>query len=138
MQANQHNKHKATIQAVEASSERLQALHLLKSAASPEHRHLILGVLFLLLAAGLEALGPYLGKTFIDRYLLPRQFDASMIAILFAAYICTGWLASWLRYLQLTRLAGVAMRSVQRLREQVYQHVLRLPMRFLIKRLPGN
>jgi ATP-binding cassette subfamily B multidrug efflux pump len=43
-----------------------------------------------------------------------------------------------LRYLQLSRLAGVAMRSVRRLREQVYAHVLRLPMAFFDKAITGQ
>ena len=35
--------------------------------------------------------------------------------------LAAGWVANALRYWQLVRLAGVAMRSVQRLREQVQQ-----------------
>ena len=50
----------------------------------------------------------------------------------------TGWAASWLRYFQLVRLAGLAMRSVQRIREQVYGHVLRLPMRFFDRAITGQ
>ncbi|MCH8617612.1 ABC transporter transmembrane domain-containing protein [Undibacterium sp. TS12] len=107
-------------------------------AASTEHRHLWLGVLFLFIAAGLEAAGPLLGKAFIDHYLLPHKLDMNMVAGLLAAYILTGWGATWLRYLQLTRLAGVAMRSVRRLREQVYEHVLRLPMAFFDKAITGQ
>jgi ATP-binding cassette subfamily B protein/ATP-binding cassette subfamily C protein/ATP-binding cassette subfamily B multidrug efflux pump len=46
--------------------------------------------------------------------------------------------ASVIRYAQLTRLAGVAMRSVRRLREEVYGHVLRLPMAFFDKAITGQ
>jgi ATP-binding cassette subfamily B protein/ATP-binding cassette subfamily C protein/ATP-binding cassette subfamily B multidrug efflux pump len=46
--------------------------------------------------------------------------------------------ASVVRYAQLTRLAGVAMRSVRRLREEVYGHVLRLPMAFFDKAITGQ
>ena len=65
-------------------------------------------------------------------YLLPRTLDwrddraAARLACLLA-----GCAASVLRYFQLVRLAGLAMRSVRRLREGVYTHVLRLPMAFL-------
>lgn len=121
-----------------AVSEKKQAIRLLMHAASTEHRHLWLGVLFLFIAAGLEAAGPLLGKAFIDHYLLPHKLDMNMVAGLLAAYILTGWGATWLRYLQLTRLAGVAMRSVRRLREQVYEHVLRLPMAFFDKAITGQ
>ena len=47
-------------------------------------------------------------------------------------------LASWLRYRQLVRLAGLAMRSVQRIREGVYGHVLRLPMSFFDRAITGQ
>jgi ATP-binding cassette subfamily B protein/ATP-binding cassette subfamily C protein/ATP-binding cassette subfamily B multidrug efflux pump len=106
-------------------------------AAQPEKKHVIWGV-FLLIAAGLEALGPLLGKAFIDRYLLPRSMDWPAVIALLVAYVVTGWGATWLRYMQLTRLAGVAMRSVRRLREQVYGHVLRLPMAFFDKAITGQ
>ncbi|MBI3285528.1 MAG: ATP-binding cassette domain-containing protein [Burkholderiales bacterium] len=121
-----------------SASEKKQALHLLLQAAQPEKRHVLLGVLYLLLAAGLEALGPLLGKAFIDRYLLPHQMEWSVVLALLSAYLLTGWWATWLRYLQLTRLAGVAMRSVRRLREQVYTHVLSLPMAYFDQAITGQ
>lgn len=120
------------------TNEKRQAMQLLLQAASPERRHVALGILYLLIAAGLEALGPLLGKAFIDRYLLPHQLDWSVIVALLSTYLITGWSATWLRYLQLTRLAGVAMRSVRRLREQVYAHVLRLPMAFFDQAITGQ
>ena len=66
-------------------------------------------MLWLLVAAGLEALGPLIGKTFIDRYLLPHQADIPAIAGLLVGALLAGAVASWLRYLQLTRLAGLAI-----------------------------
>jgi len=114
------------------------AAALLLRAAAPERRHLVRGLLWLLAAAGLEALGPLIGKTFIDRYLLPHQADIPAIAGLLAGALIAGMAASWLRYLQLTRLAGLAMRSVQRIREEVYGHVLRLPMSFFDRAITGQ
>ena len=122
----------------ENTSEKKLAIQLLVQAARPEKKHVLLGVFFLLIAAGLEALGPILGKVFIDHYLLPRQYDLLAICALLGAFVVSGWFATWLRYLQLLRLAGVAMRSVQRLREQVYEHVLRLPMAFFDKAITGQ
>lgn len=120
------------------ASEKKLAVQLLLQAAQPEKRHVVLGILFLFLASGLEAVGPILGKAFIDHYLLPRNNDMWMMAGLLLTFVLTGWLATWLRYLQLSRLAGVAMRSVRRLREQVYAHVLRLPMAFFDKAITGQ
>ncbi|MEB0031051.1 ABC transporter transmembrane domain-containing protein [Undibacterium sp. RTI2.1] len=124
--------------APESKSEKKLAVNLLMQAAQPERRHVLLGILFLFVAAGLEALGPLLGKAFIDRYLLPHQMDTAIVVGLLVTYLATGWWATWLRYLQLSRLAGVAMRSVTRLREQVYEHVLRLPMAFFDKAITGQ
>jgi ATP-binding cassette subfamily B multidrug efflux pump len=115
-----------------------RAFALLWRAAQPEARHLWIGLAWLAVAAGLDALGPVLGKAFIDRYLLPRNPDIANIAALLVGALIAGWVASWVRYRQLSRLAGVAMRSVRRIRESVYGHVLRLPMSFFDKAITGQ
>ncbi len=114
------------------------AATLLLRAASPERRQLLHGMAWLVLAAGLEALGPLIGKYFLDSYLLPRNADLPAIAGLLAGALLAGMAASCLRYLQLVRLAGVAMRSVRRIRENVYGHVLRLPMSFFDSAITGQ
>lgn len=119
-------------------NEKWQAVKLLKSAAKIDQPHIWIGIVLLAVAALLEAMGPLLGKAFIDNYLLPKQADWVWIGLLLGANFITGCLATWLRYKQLLRLAGVAMRSVRRLREQVYAHVLRLPMRFFDKAITGQ
>jgi len=123
---------------VVSGGERRQAVSLLRQAALPETRHLWVGALWLVVAALLEAAGPLLSRRFIDHHLLPRQFDLTSMAVLLGGCLAVGWVASVVRYLQLARLAGVAMRSVKRLREQVYGHVLRLPMAFFDKAIIGK
>lgn len=115
-----------------------RALSLLVQAAKPEHRSLLWGVLFLCFATGLDVLGPMLGKYLIDTYLSPRVYQPSAMLGLLLAILISGCLASYVRYLQLARLAGLAMRSVQRVREQVYHHVLSLPMSFFDKAITGQ
>ncbi|KPC50418.1 ABC transporter ATP-binding protein [Amantichitinum ursilacus] len=121
-----------------ARNERRDAVSLLNEAARPDRRHLYIGTVWLVAAALLEALSPLLGKHFIDNYLLPHHYDARAIAALLAGCLVCGFAASILRYLQLTRMAGVAMRSVKRLREDVYSHVIRLPMAFFDKAITGQ
>ena len=118
--------------------QRRAALGLLLRSASPDLGLLRRAAAWLVLAAGLEALGPLLGKTFIDSHLLPRHAEMLAIAGLLGGALLAGWLANALRYWQLVRLAGVAMRSVERLREQVYGHVLRLPMSFFDRAITGQ
>jgi ATP-binding cassette subfamily B protein/ATP-binding cassette subfamily C protein/ATP-binding cassette subfamily B multidrug efflux pump len=115
-----------------------RAVALLLHAARTEHRQVFIGCCWLVVAALLEALSPLLGKYFIDQYLLPRLFVIRNIAWLLAGILIAGAVASVIRYVQLTRLAGVAMRSVRRLREEVYGHVLRLPMAFFDKAITGQ
>ncbi len=119
-------------------SETIQAITLLRSSAAPDRRHLLIGLCWLMLAAGLEVLGPLIGKTLIDQYLLPHHLDWPRMVGLLVAILLTGWSASILRYLQLVRLSGLAMRSVRRLREAVYGHVLRLPMAFFDQAIIGQ
>lgn len=114
------------------------AMRLLRRAAAPEQRHLIIATLWLILAAAFEVVGPLLGKALIDDHLLPRHLDWPQMALLLGGLVVTGWVSSWVRYLQLIRLSGVAMRSVQRLREWVYDHVLRLPMAFFDRAITGQ
>jgi len=120
------------------AAQRRAALDLLVHSARPDARTLGWAMLVLVLAAGLEALGPLLGKAFIDRHLLPRDANVGAMAGLLGGALVAGWLANGLRYLQLVSLAGVAMRSVQRLREQVYSHVLALPMAYFDRAITGQ
>jgi len=118
--------------------ERRQAFALLWRAARPDRKEVTGATLWLGLAGLLEAAGPLLGKQFIDTYLVPRMFDWTMMAWLIVGYFVTGALASGIRYFQLVRLAGLAMRSVRRLRESVYAHVLRLPMAYFDRAITGQ
>jgi ATP-binding cassette subfamily B protein/ATP-binding cassette subfamily C protein/ATP-binding cassette subfamily B multidrug efflux pump len=122
----------------DAPSTARRAAALLWRAARPEARHLWAGLGWLALAASLDALGPVLGKAFIDRHLLPRDPALGAMAGLLLGALVAGWTASWVRYRQLSRLAGVAMRSVRRIREAVYGHVLRLPMDFFDRAITGQ
>jgi ATP-binding cassette subfamily B protein/ATP-binding cassette subfamily C protein/ATP-binding cassette subfamily B multidrug efflux pump len=123
---------------VARSAERWRAIVLLRDAAAPERRHLWHGAIWLVVAAALEMVGPLLSRRFIDHHLIPRDFDVLAMVSLLAGCLAVGWAASLIRYFQLTRLAGVAMRSVRRLRERVYSHVLHLPMSFFDTAITGK
>ncbi len=77
--ANAKSQSKEQHSQIDKPSEKKLAVQLLVQAAKPEKSHVILGVLFLFLASALEALGPILGKAFIDHYLLPRNNDIWMM-----------------------------------------------------------
>ncbi|CAM3713469.1 ABC transporter ATP-binding protein [Roseateles saccharophilus] len=115
-----------------------KSVGLLLDTARPERAQLVRGGLWLVIAAGLEALGPILGKRYIDHHLLPGRYVIGEMATLLGLMLFTGWAATWIRYAQLSRMAGVARRSVLRLRERVYAHVLALPMSFFDKAITGQ
>jgi ATP-binding cassette subfamily B protein/ATP-binding cassette subfamily C protein/ATP-binding cassette subfamily B multidrug efflux pump len=119
-------------------AERREAFALLWRAARPDRREVRTATLWLAVAGLLEAAGPLLGKQFIDAYLLPRALDWTMMSLLVGGYLATGAAATVLRYVQLVRLAGLATRSVLRLREAVYGHVLRLAMAFFDRAITGQ
>ncbi len=121
-----------------AGPDRRQALGLLWRAARPDKREIGWGTLWLALAGLLDALGPLFGKRFIDEYLLPRALDWTTMALLVAGYLVTGCAATVIRYFELVRLAGLSMRSVRRLRENVYAHVMRLLMSFFDHAITGQ
>lgn len=119
-------------------SEAARAIDLLRRAAHADRAHLAWAIAWLSVAAGFEVAGPIFGKALIDQYLLPHRLDWPAMAALLAGVLLTGWVASLLRYLQLMRLSGLAMRAVQRLRQWVYGHVLRLPMAFFDQAITGQ
>ncbi|WP_338849828.1 ABC transporter ATP-binding protein [Massilia sp. W12] len=113
-------------------------MRLLVRAAQPERQHLYAAVLWLACATAFDVLAPWLGKHVIDQYLRPGVHDFEAILWLVAGAFLAGSFASLLRYLQLRRLAGLAMRSVQRVREQVFSHVLHLPMAYFDRAITGQ
>ena len=114
------------------------AIGLLMQAAAGERATLWRGLAWLILASSLEAMVPIVGKRYIDSYLLTKNFDVmAMAGLVTAGLLCT-WASGWIRYAQLARMAGVARRSVLRLRERVYAHVLGLPMAFFDRAITGQ
>lgn len=122
----------------DSDSEQRRAARLLAESAAPDLAVLRLALTGLACAALLEAVGPILAKVFIDHYLVPRTAELATVTALLAGAFAAGSLASVLRFWQLARMAGLAMRSVQRLRERVYRHVLHLPMSFFDKAITGQ
>jgi ATP-binding cassette subfamily B protein/ATP-binding cassette subfamily C protein/ATP-binding cassette subfamily B multidrug efflux pump len=120
------------------ADDRRRAVALLWRAARPDAGQIAWATGWLAAAGLLEALGPLFGKRFIDEYLLPRSLDWITMASLVGGYLVTGWAATLIRYFQLLRLAGLSMRSVRRLRERVYNHVLRLPLAFFDRASTGQ
>ncbi len=99
---------------------------------------LIKATLLFLLATGAVVLGPVLAKVFIDDYLLPRNLDREAITLLLLAYLACQVAAAWLRYQQTLRFSEMALGAVLDIRQRVFGHVLKLPMRYFDQALTGQ
>jgi ATP-binding cassette subfamily B protein/ATP-binding cassette subfamily C protein/ATP-binding cassette subfamily B multidrug efflux pump len=117
---------------------RRRAIALLWRAVAQDRRALFAAAAWLAVAGALEAVGPILGKAFIDDHVLPRQFDGGAIVGLLGGAVLSGWIAALLRYRQLVSLSAISMRAVRRLRERVFSHVLQLPMAFFDRAITGQ
>lgn len=104
------------------------ALQLLVKAVRPDRRGFFVAVGTLVVAGLLEAVGPLLGKIFVDDHLMAGSIDSQGVAWLLGGMLLASWSASGLRYLSMIKMAGIAMNAVQRLRQWVHAHVLKLPM----------
>lgn len=97
---------------------------------------LILAVLLIVCTAGLQVLGPYLMGRAIDDYIIPRDMNGlvRIIALMSGIYL----LSSVLTYFQARLMATVALRTVHRLREDIFAKLQKLPLRFFDSRPHGD
>ncbi|MFI5266016.1 MAG: ABC transporter ATP-binding protein [Chloroflexota bacterium] len=88
----------------------------------------VAGVALLLALAGLDLLGPLIGKVTVDRYIVPR--DASGLPLMAAAFVAVQLLTSGLRYAQnlLTQVLG--QRVMFDLRIQIFSHLQEMSLSF--------
>lgn len=106
--------------------------------ATRYRRTLISAFLLLFLATGASVLGPYLIKVFIDDYLTPGQFDWPEVAGLTALYIVAQLIAAAAFFMQAVRFNRIALDVIQRIRQQVFAHVMTLPMAYFDRTATGS
>lgn len=94
----------------------------------PYGGRVVVAVALLLGLAGLDLLGPLIGKVAVDRYIVPR--DPSGLPLMAAAFVAVQLLSSTLRYAQnmLTQVLG--QRVMFDLRMQVFRHLQSMSLSF--------
>ncbi|MBL4609026.1 MAG: ATP-binding cassette domain-containing protein [Pseudomonadales bacterium] len=97
--------------------------------AFEDRRMVFITLLLLLVATGASIAGPYLIKIFIDDYLVPGNWNMLPILGLAAAYSLANIIAAWLGYQESLRLNRIAQSVVLRLRENIFSHLLRMPLK---------
>ncbi|EAR08350.1 ABC transporter ATP-binding protein [Reinekea blandensis] len=106
--------------------------------ATAYKRTLISAFLLLFLATGASVLGPYLIKVFIDDYLTPGHFDWPDIGALTALYVAAQLIAAGAFFMQAVRFNRIALDVIQRIRQQVFAHVMTLPMAYFDRTATGS
>ena len=92
----------------------------------------------LLIATTASVIGPYLIKVFIDDFLTPERWDLLPILGLAAAYMAAQLIGAYTLLAKAMRFNQIALNVIQTLREQVFAHVLRLPIAYFDKTATGS
>lgn len=83
-----------------SSKEQWQVLKRLFSYAKPHRKEFAVALTFLALLTVGEVLGPFLIKVFIDDFIIPRNIDVQMIAILAITFLVVQVTNAFLMYFQ--------------------------------------
>lgn len=92
-------------------------------------RKLTLALVLLMLATGAEVMGPALIKIFIDDYLLKANWQPWHLAAIAGAYLLAHISAAFFSFHQLIVLSDISLTVVKKLRQQIFQSVLALPIK---------
>ncbi|MBN2164025.1 MAG: ATP-binding cassette domain-containing protein [Pontiellaceae bacterium] len=92
----------------------------------------------LLVATTASVLGPYLIKVFIDNFLTKGRWDMWPILGLAVAYIAAQLIGAYTLLAKAMRFNRIALNVIQTLREQLFAHVLRLPIAYFDKTATGS
>jgi len=92
----------------------------------PHSKALSLALVVLFLATFADVVGPILVKVFLDRHLIPRSFNSQDLILLGGGYLGLHLLSVGLNYYQLVSFNQIALKVIQQLRVDVFNHVQRL------------
>ncbi|MGO1060609.1 ABC transporter ATP-binding protein [Planococcus sp. FY231025] len=93
---------------------------------------LIWGLVLLAIAVAADLAAPLIAKEIIDNHIAPaqEQVDFEPIAYLLAVFLASGIVAAVFRYLQFIFLQKGANRIIRKMRNDVFEHVQTLPIRY--------
>lgn len=99
-------------------------------AYTRDHKSLIGSALVLLLfATSADVLGPILVKIFIDDYLVVGNWQTDELILLAVVYVVANLAAAFLGYWEIIKFSDIAQRVVFTIRQAIFSHILRLPIR---------
>ncbi|HBW37338.1 ABC transporter ATP-binding protein [Desulfosporosinus sp. BICA1-9] len=89
----------------------------------PHYKALSVASVILLVATFADVVGPILVKIFLDRHLMPRSFESRDLVLLGGGYLGLHILSVGLHYYQLVSFNQIALKVIQQLRVDVFNHV---------------
>lgn len=101
-----------------------------------QHSGLLAVCVLAIVGSALSLVAPYLLGVAMDRYIMPGKYEGllTLCLLLLAVYVFSN-VFSWL---QAYIMSGVTQRTVSELREDVFAHLQKLPLRFFDKKTHGE
>ena len=96
----------------------------------PFKKQVFVAFLLLLVTTGAKLGGPYLVKIFIDNYVTTGNYPVQEVALLFSAYLILHTTGIIVDYLQAFEFQKIALKVIQRLRIDVFRHVMHLRLAY--------
>lgn len=93
-------------------------------------KRIILGLLFLTIAVVTDLAGPFIAKEIIDKYFVTGNIEVRPIILLLILFFGLACVTAIFRYFMFIFLQIGANRIVQRMRNDVFEHIQRLPIQY--------
>ena len=104
-----------------------QFLQLLRYGA-PYKKTTLFSFLLMLLGTAATLYAPLQIKSFIDDHVIPGQWDSFSLTLIGVSFVVANGIAAATAWLNTVLFQKIALNIVHDIREQVFAHVLRLPM----------
>jgi len=91
---------------------------------------LVPALLLLAVSTVADVIGPMLIKIFIDDYLTPNQLEVVPLTLMSLLYFSLAIISALAFYYQSLKFSEISLQVVQKIREQVFGKVIRLPLSF--------
>ena len=97
---------------------------------------IVFAVLMIIVAAGLDILGPYITKVAVDKYIIPKDYNGLINIVLIYIGILVGSFS--IRYFQILLTQYIGQRIIFNLRQEIFSHLQKLHQQFFDKNPVGR
>jgi len=95
-----------------------------------------IAVFMIILAAGLDILGPYITKVAVDRYIIPKDYQGLLNIVLIYIGILAGSFV--IKYFQILLTQYIGQRIIFNLRQEIFSHLQHLHQQYFDKNPVGR